>query len=106
MYAIRSYYELALVEAYAKQQGLWFTPENEPVFTKTLELDMGKRVPVAGKPFTIGHGDVMIAAITSCTNTSNPSVLVAAGLLAQKAVDKGLSAKPWVKTSLASYNFV
>ncbi len=64
-------------------------------------LDMGKRVPVAGKPFTIGHGDVMIAAITSCTNTSNPSVLVAAGLLAQKAVDKGLSAKPWVKTSLA-----
>ncbi len=128
---------IALVEAYAKAQGLWrdaSTPE--PVFTDTLELDMGtvqpslagpkrpqdrislaqaasafrnayptadmaQRFPVRGQDYTIGHGDVMIAAITSCTNTSNPSVLMAAGLLAQKAVAKGLSRKPWVKTSLA-----
>ncbi len=60
-----------------------------------------KRVPVAGEAFDIGHGDVVIAAITSCTNTSNPSVLIAAGLLARNAVAKGLSSKPWVKTSLA-----
>ena len=59
------------------------------------------RVPVEGKDFTLGHGDVVIAAITSCTNTSNPSVMVAAGLLARKAVAKGLKVKPWVKTSLA-----
>ncbi|SBW11039.1 aconitate hydratase 1 [uncultured Alphaproteobacteria bacterium] len=128
---------IKLVEAYAKAQGLWrdaSTPE--PVFTDTLELDMGtvqpslagpkrpqdrislaqaatafrnaypaadmsRRFPVTGQDYTIGHGDVMIAAITSCTNTSNPSVLMAAGLLAQKAVAKGLKAKPWVKTSLA-----
>jgi aconitate hydratase len=64
-------------------------------------LDMGLRAPVAGKSFTLGHGDVTIAAITSCTNTSNPSVLMAAGLLAKKAVEKGLAVKPWVKTSLA-----
>jgi aconitate hydratase len=60
-----------------------------------------KRVPVAGRKFDLGHGDVVIAAITSCTNTSNPSVLIAAGLLARNAVDRGLTAKPWVKTSLA-----
>ena len=59
------------------------------------------RFPVEGKDFTLGHGDVVIAAITSCTNTSNPSVMVAAGLLARKAVAKGLKVKPWVKTSLA-----
>ncbi|HYE46708.1 MAG TPA: aconitate hydratase AcnA [Caulobacter sp.] len=59
------------------------------------------RVPVAGEKFDIGHGDVVIAAITSCTNTSNPSVLIAAGLLAKNALAKGLSVKPWVKTSLA-----
>ena len=58
-------------------------------------------MPVEGKDFTLGHGDVVIAAITSCTNTSNPSVMVAAGLLARKAVAKGLTVKPWVKTSLA-----
>jgi aconitate hydratase len=63
--------------------------------------EAGKRVPVEGEEFTIGHGDVTIAAITSCTNTSNPSVLIAAGLLARKAVAKGLKSKPWVKTSLA-----
>lgn len=59
------------------------------------------RFPVDGKNFDVGHGDVVIAAITSCTNTSNPSVLIAAGLLARKAVAKGLKTKPWVKTSLA-----
>jgi len=63
--------------------------------------ELGKRVPVDGRDFDIGHGDVVIAAITSCTNTSNPSVLIAAGLLAKKAVEKGLTSKPWVKTSLA-----
>ena len=131
-----------LVEAYARAQGM-FRDENspEPVFTKTLALDLsdvvpslagpkrpqdrvpldkaasafievldkeygkageqGKRVPVKGKNFDLGHGDVVIAAITSCTNTSNPYVMVAAGLLAQNAVRKGLSVKPWVKTSLA-----
>ena len=60
-----------------------------------------RRVPVEGKDFDLGHGDVVIAAITSCTNTSNPSVLMAAGLLARNAVAKGLKVKPWVKTSLA-----
>ncbi|MGM4930694.1 aconitate hydratase AcnA [Tardiphaga sp. 619_E2_N8_5] len=59
------------------------------------------RFPVEGKNFDVGHGDVVIAAITSCTNTSNPSVLIAAGLLARNAVAKGLKTKPWVKTSLA-----
>lgn len=60
-----------------------------------------KRFEVEGEDFTLGHGDITIAAITSCTNTSNPSVLVAAGLVARKAREKGLSVKPWVKTSLA-----
>jgi aconitate hydratase len=68
-------------------------------FGKSAEMD--KRVPVEGHDFTLGHGDVVIAAITSCTNTSNPSVMIAAGLLAKKAVEKGLKVKPWVKTSLA-----
>jgi aconitate hydratase len=130
--------QIALVEAYAREQGLWFDPSVEPIFTDTLELDMGSvvpslagpkrpqdkvaltevddvfnadlgsvyqkqaaRVPVAGRDHDIGDGDVVIAAITSCTNTSNPSVLVAAGLVAQKAHEKGLKPKPWVKTSLA-----
>jgi aconitate hydratase len=130
--------QIALVEAYAKEQGMWFTPDNEPIFTKTLDLDVGTvvsslagpkrpqdrvplpevddnfntdlsevynkentRVPVEGKDFDIGDGDVMIAAITSCTNTSNPSVMVAAGLVAKKANELGLKPKPWVKTSLA-----
>src|ERR1700689_3763859 len=61
----------------------------------------GKRVPVEGRTHDLGHGDVVIAAITSCTNTSNPSVLIGAGLLARNALAKGLSVKPWVKTSLA-----
>ncbi|MDE2379156.1 aconitate hydratase AcnA [Bradyrhizobium sp.] len=63
--------------------------------------DAGKRYAVEGKNFDLGHGDVVIAAITSCTNTSNPSVLIGAGLLARNAAKKGLKAKPWVKTSLA-----
>ncbi len=133
---------VALVEAYAKEQGMWrdaSTPD--PVFTDTLDLDLasikpslagpkrpqdrvileeapqnfavaldkeyglaaeaGKRVPVEGESFDIGQGDVAIAAITSCTNTSNPSVLIAAGLVARNARAKGLAVKPWVKTSLA-----
>ncbi|HKA65610.1 MAG TPA: aconitate hydratase AcnA [Methyloceanibacter sp.] len=63
--------------------------------------ESGKRVPVPGKNFDLGHGDVVIAAITSCTNTSNPYVMVAAGMVARNAVKRGLQVKPWVKTSLA-----
>ncbi len=63
--------------------------------------EAGKRLPVEGRNFDLGHGDVVIAAITSCTNTSNPSVMMGAGLLARKAAAKGLTVKPWVKTSLA-----
>ncbi len=129
---------IALVEAYAKEQGFWIDPDADLIFTDTLELDLGTvvtslagpkrpqdrvalpdvddvfnadmvktykkeqaRVPVEGKDFDIGDGDVTIAAITSCTNTSNPSVLIAAGLVAQKANELGLKPKPWVKTSLA-----
>ena len=135
----RSEENIALVEAYAKTQGMWFDPANVPVFTKTLSLDMtavvpslagpkrpqdkvvlqevddlfnsdltrvyGKaaaaRVGVEGAAHDIGDGDVVIAAITSCTNTSNPDVLIAAGLVAKKANELGLKPKPWVKTSLA-----
>ncbi len=68
-------------------------------FSKSAEA--GKRVPVDGREHDLGHGDVVIAAITSCTNTSNPTVMVGAGLLARNAVAKGLTVKPWVKTSLA-----
>jgi len=130
--------QIALVEAYAKEQGFWIDPAVEPIFTSTLELDLStvvpslagpkrpqdrvslpevddvfnadmantykkayERVPVEGMDFTIGDGDVTIAAITSCTNTSNPGVLVAAGLVAKKADELGLKPKPWVKTSLA-----
>ena len=63
--------------------------------------ELSKRVAVEGRNFDLGHGDVVIAAITSCTNTSNPSVLIAAGLLARNAIERGLTSKPWVKTSLA-----
>ena len=132
---------VALVEAYAKAQGMWREPGSpDPVFTEVLELDMAtvepslagpkrpqdrvalsgiaqgfakdmteaykaddpkKAVPVKGTDYSLEQGAVVIAAITSCTNTSNPAVLVAAGLLAKKAVEKGLKQKPWVKTSLA-----
>ncbi|HEY1475329.1 MAG TPA: aconitate hydratase AcnA [Pseudolabrys sp.] len=76
-----------------------FTGSMDKEFGKSAE--MKKRVPVAGKDYDLGNGDVVIAAITSCTNTSNPSVMIGAGLLARKAAAKGLTAKPWVKTSLA-----
>ncbi len=76
-----------------------FTKVMNEEFKKSAELK--KRAPVAGASHDVGHGDVVIAAITSCTNTSNPSVLIAAGLLARNAAAKGLKAKPWVKTSLA-----
>src|SRR5882757_6837361 len=80
---------VALVKAYAKAQGMYRSKNTpDPVFTDILKLELG-------------HGDVVIAAITSCTNTSNPNVMVAAGLLAKKAAAKGLKPKPWVKTSLA-----
>jgi aconitate hydratase A / 2-methylisocitrate dehydratase len=76
-----------------------FAASMDKEFGKAAE--MKKRVPVDGKNYDLGHGDVVIAAITSCTNTSNPNVMIGAGLLARKAVAKGLSSKPWVKTSLA-----
>src|SRR5437764_8091606 len=74
---------------------------NAPLDKNFAKAGSSKRVPVQGRSHDLGHGDVVIAAITSCTNTSNPSVMVAAGLLARKAVAKGLKVKPWVKTSLA-----
>ena len=133
----RDDHTVALVEAYAKEQGLWAS--NDLVFTDTLSLDMSSVVPtisgpkrpqdkvllteaspnfakvfkdttkrstantskVANANYSIKDGDIVIAAITSCTNTSNPNVLIGAGLLAKKAVEKGLQTKPWVKTSLA-----
>src|SRR5665213_2548809 len=64
-------------------------------------VSIAERHKVEGANFDLGHGDIVIAAITSCTNTSNPSVMIAAGLLARNAVAKGLTVKPWVKTSLA-----
>jgi len=76
-------------------------------FASSMDKEFGKsgeakkRVKVPGKDYDLGHGDVVIAAITSCTNTSNPNVMIGAGLLARKAAAKGLTAKPWVKTSLA-----
>ena len=76
-------------------------------FANSMDKEFGKsaeakkRVKVTGKNYDLGHGDVVIAAITSCTNTSNPNVMIGAGLLARKAAAKGLTAKPWVKTSLA-----
>ncbi|MGA8397102.1 MAG: aconitate hydratase AcnA [Pseudolabrys sp.] len=76
-----------------------FATSMDKEFGKSAEAK--KRVKVSGKNYDLGHGDVVIAAITSCTNTSNPNVMIAAGLLARKAAAKGLTAKPWVKTSLA-----
>src|SRR5262245_8866325 len=135
--------QIALVEAYCKEQGLFHTDKTpEAIYTDTLELDLSTVEPsVAGpkrpqdrarlseapRSFTdalpsllppgtkaeakkpdgpLSHGSVVIAAITSCTNTSNPSVLLAAGLLAKKATERGLTAKPWVKTSLAPGSLV
>ena len=76
-----------------------FAASMDKEFNKSAEAK--KRVKVSGKNYDLGHGDVVIAAITSCTNTSNPNVMIGAGLLARKAAAKGLTAKPWVKTSLA-----
>jgi aconitate hydratase len=158
----RSEQQLALVEAYAKEQGLWLDPAAEPDFSEKLELDLATVVPSIAGPkrpqdriilaeakekfaqdvrnyvsddeeagkesfpasdspaspdgvptrptlvtapdgstYEIDHGAVTVAAITSCTNTSNPTVMVAAALVAKKAVEKGLTSKPWVKTTLA-----
>ena len=130
----RDEHRVNLVEAYAKEQGLWRdTNAPDPEFTTTLELDLQsvvpaisgpkrpqdrialtdaksafqtlepdhKSVPVAGADHDLSNGDVVIAAITSCTNTSNPAVMMAAGLVARKARALGLQVKPWVKTSLA-----
>jgi aconitate hydratase len=135
--------QIALVEAYAKAQGLFATPDSpDAVYTETMELDLASVVPSLAGPrrpqdrvslsnakgsfagsleelkkgvkavagsggaavataTQLEHGSVVIAAITSCTNTSNPSVMIGAGLVAKKAVEKGLTRKPWVKTSLA-----
>jgi aconitate hydratase len=90
-----------------RPEGRIALPDIKPGFAKALEAEykkpgeLDKRVAVPNLGFDLGHGDVVIAAITSCTNTSNPSVLIAAGLLARNAVAKGLKPKPWVKTSLA-----
>ncbi len=132
---------VALVEAYARANGLWREADTpDPVYTDTLELELGDvvpslagpkrpqdrvamsdmakafdealelqghaadkdtRVPVPGADYDLGHGDVVIAAITSCTNTSNPAVMLGAGLVARNALARGLKVKPWVKTSLA-----
>lgn len=141
----RSEQQIALVEAYARAQGLWHDPLNEARYSEYLELDLSTVVPsIAGpkrpqdrieltnakeafrsavraytndpgedrphKPTPLhmrgidtelNHGSVAIASITSCTNTSNPSVMMAAGILAKNAVERGLTSKPWVKTSMA-----
>lgn len=137
----RSEEQLALVEKYAKEQGLWHDPAAEPRYSETLELDLSTVVPSIAGPkrpqdrveltdaktsfeghlptytsktdakipvkladgteFELENGAVTIASITSCTNTSNPSVMIGAALLAKKAVEKGLTRKPWVKTTLA-----
>ena len=130
---------IALVEAYAKANGMWRDEAYDPIYTSTLHLDMGtivpaisgpkrpqdflaltdakasfatemtngfKRpqgveIPVQGETYTMSSGKVVIASITSCTNTSNPYVMIGAGLVARKARALGLTRKPWVKTSLA-----
>ena len=138
----RSEDQIALVEQYAKAQGMWHDPSATPRFSEHIELDLSTVVPsisgpkrpqdrisltaskssfekvlptyftdktgkeaypinVGSKATTIKNGDVVIASITSCTNTSNPSVMIGAALLAKKAVERGLTSKPWVKTTLA-----
>lgn len=130
---------LALIEAYAKENGFWRGADYAPIYTDTMELDMGSIVPaisgpkrpqdyvaltdaksafrtemeqtfkrpmgkeiaVKGENYTLESGKVVIASITSCTNTSNPYVMIGAGLVARKAAALGLNRKPWVKTSLA-----
>ncbi len=138
----RSEDQVALVEQYAKAQGMWHDPSVSPRYSEHIELDLSTVVPsisgpkrpqdrislsaskssfekvlptyftdktgkeaypvnVGTKATTIKNGDVVIASITSCTNTSNPSVMIGAALLAKKAVERGLTSKPWVKTTLA-----
>ena len=136
----RSKDQLALVETYAKAQGLWLDPNHTPRFSENLELDLSSiepsiagpkrpqdrvalknakenfnkalptytsevnkeiEVSLDGEKMTLKHGAVVIAAITSCTNTSNPEVMIGAGLLAKKAIELGLTRAPWVKTTLA-----
>lgn len=136
----RSEPHLALIESYAKAQGMWLDPQHTPLFSEQLELDLASvepsiagprrpqdrinlkdaktsfekvlpefteevaksaQVSLTGENFVLNHGAVVIAAITSCTNTSNPEVMIGAGILAKKAVEKGLTRKPWVKTTLA-----
>ena len=138
----RSEDQVALVEQYAKAQGMWHDPSVSPRYSEHIELDLSTVVPsisgpkrpqdrislsaskssfekvlptyytdktgkeaypvnVGSKATTIKNGDVVIASITSCTNTSNPSVMIGAALLAKKAVERGLTSKPWVKTTLA-----
>ncbi len=129
----RSEERIALVEAYAKAQGMWAYEDANPSYNDTVELNISTVVPtmagpkrpqdkilvkdlkqesakigdsskgydVKGKDYQLRNNDVTIAAITSCTNTSNPSVMIAAGLVARKAHVLGLKPKPWVKTSLA-----
>lgn len=130
---------IALVEAYAKENGFWRGNDYAPIYTDTLHLDMGtivpaisgpkrpqdfvaltdgqnafrrementfkrpmgKEVTVSGEDYTMESGKVVIASITSCTNTSNPYVMIGAGLVARKAAELGINRKPWVKTSLA-----
>jgi aconitate hydratase len=130
---------IALVEAYAKENGLWRGDDYAPIYTDTMHLDMGtivpaisgpkrpqdyvaltdgktaftremketfkrpmgKEVAVVGEDYTMESGKVVIASITSCTNTSNPYVMIGAGLVARKAAALGMNRKPWVKTSLA-----
>ena len=135
----RSEEQIALVESYAKEQGLWHDADHEPTYSEYLELDLSTVVPslagpkrpqdrvllsesksafakalpafskapaasaattIDGEQVVIRNGAVAIAAITSCTNTSNPSVMIGAGILAKKAVERGLSRAPWVKTTL------
>jgi aconitate hydratase len=137
-FTARPHEQIALVEAYSKEQGLFRTDATpDPAFTDTLQLDLGTVEPTVAGPkrpqdrvalknakssfakivegsaakharvqnngdsFELANGSVVIAAITSCTNTSNPSLMLGAGLLAKKAVERGLQVKPWVKTSLA-----
>ena len=134
----RSEEQVALVESYAKVQGLWHDPSIAPRYSQVVELDLSTVVPSISGPkrpqdrislrdskeafvkilptyfskesalgevpagnTRVKNGDVVIASITSCTNTSNPSVMIGAALLAKKAVEKGLKSKPWVKTTLA-----
>jgi aconitate hydratase len=136
----RSKDQLALVETYAKAQGLWLDTNHTPRFSENLELDLSSiepsiagpkrpqdrvalknakenfnkalptyttdvnkeiEVSLDGEKMTLKHGAVVIAAITSCTNTSNPEVMIGAGLLAKKAIELGLTRAPWVKTTLA-----